>query len=53
MNAKISVFVVCVEVTICLLLYNLHDCTFKLGHRCYLFHVFKEVLIISRPNKDN
>ena len=27
MNAKISLFVICVEV-ICLL-YNLHDCTFK------------------------
>ena len=29
MNAKISVFVICVEVIIYLLLYNLHDCTFK------------------------
>ena len=29
MNAKISVFVICVEVIICLLLHNLHDCTFK------------------------
>ena len=31
MNAKISVFVNCVEATIYLLLYNLHDCTFKLA----------------------
>ena len=30
MNAKISVFVICVEAIIHLLLYNLHDCTFKL-----------------------
>ena len=29
MNAKISVFVICVEATIYLLLYDLHDCTFK------------------------
>ena len=28
MNAKISVFVICVEAAINLLLYNLHDCTF-------------------------
>ena len=30
MNAKISLFVICVEVIICLLLYNFHDCTFNL-----------------------
>ena len=29
MNAKISVFVVCVEAIIYLLLYNLLDCTFN------------------------
>ena len=29
MNAKISVFVICVETIIYLLLYNLHNCTFK------------------------
>ena len=29
MNAKISVLVICVEAIIYLLLYNLHDCTFK------------------------
>ena len=29
MNAKISVFVICVEAIIYLLLGNLHDCTFK------------------------
>ena len=29
MNAKISVFFICVEVIIYLLLHNLHDCTFK------------------------
>ena len=29
MNAKISVFVICVEAMIYLLLYNFHDCTFK------------------------
>ena len=29
MNAKISVFAICVEVIIYLLIYNLHGCTFK------------------------
>ena len=29
MNAKISVFVICVKVIIYLLKYNLHDCTFN------------------------
>ena len=29
MKAKISVFVICVEAIIYLLLYNLHDCTFN------------------------
>ena len=29
MNAKISVFVICVEAITYLLLYNLHDCTFN------------------------
>ena len=29
MNAKNSVFAICVEV-ICLFLYNLHDCTFNI-----------------------
>ena len=28
-NAKISVFVICFEAIIYLLLYNLHDCAFK------------------------
>ena len=29
MNVKISVFVICVEAIIYLLLYNLHGCTFN------------------------
>ena len=29
-NAKMSVFVICVDVIIYLLLYGLHDCTFKI-----------------------
>ena len=33
MNAKISVFVICVEAIIYLLLYNLHDCTFNTSYR--------------------
>ena len=31
MNAKISVFIICVEVIIYLLLYNLHDGTIKIS----------------------
>ena len=30
MNTKISMFLICVEAIIYLLLYNLHDCTFKI-----------------------
>ena len=33
MNAKISVFVISVEVIIYLLLYNWHDCTFNIFHK--------------------
>ena len=29
MNAKISVFVICIEAIMHLVLYNLHDCTFN------------------------
>ena len=29
MNAKISVFVICVEAIVYLLLFDLYDCTFK------------------------
>ena len=29
MNAKISIFVICVEAILYLLLHNLHDCIFK------------------------
>ena len=29
MNTKISVFVICIEAVIDMLLHNLHDCTFK------------------------
>ena len=40
MNAKISVFVICVEAIIYLLLYNLHDCTFN----SYFTFITKEKL---------
>ena len=29
MNAKISMFFICIEAIVYLLLYNLHDCTFN------------------------
>ena len=41
MNAKISAFVICVEAIIYLLLYNLHDCTFKL--KCFGVKIVKKV----------
>ena len=31
MNAKLSVFVICIEAIIYMLLYNFHDCTFKIS----------------------
>ena len=34
MNVKISVFVICVEAIIYLLLYNFDDCTFKFKKKC-------------------
>ena len=37
MNAKISVFVICVEGTIYLLLYNLHDRTFTGDFYMFIF----------------
>ena len=39
MNVTISVFVICVEAMIYLLLYNLHDCTFK-GELHLSFKIF-------------
>ena len=39
MNKKISLFVICVEVIIYLLLYNLRDCTFK-GKPNFIFWDF-------------
>ena len=42
MNVKISVFVICVEAIVYLLLYNLHDCT---PLRCFL--------ILKEPNQMN
>ena len=37
MNAKTSMFVICVEAIIYLLLCNLHDCTFKTLKQHYIF----------------
>ena len=42
MNVEISVFVICAEAIMYLLLYNLHDCTFKI----------KESLLISRDKPE-
>ena len=40
MNAKILVFVICIEAIIYLLLYNLHDCTFNMC--VYFFFIQKK-----------
>ena len=48
MNAKISVFVICIEAIIYFLLYNLHDCNFnyvKLGRSS-----FSRRLVFDRKN---
>ena len=48
MNAKISVFVSCIEAIIYFLLYNLHDCNFnyvKLGSISFSRH-----LVFDRKN---
>ena len=37
-NVKIAMFVISVEVIIYLLLYNLHDCTFKRKKLTYRFY---------------
>ena len=42
MNAKISVFVIYVEAIIYLVLYNLHDCTFK-----YYFFKSRDIREVS------
>ena len=44
--AKISVFVICVEEIIYLLLYNLHDCTFN---KAYLGRTLFNFLITPIP----
>ena len=43
MNAKILVFVICVEVIIYLLLHNLHDCTFN----CDVCHFPLSLFLLS------
>ena len=48
MNAKISVFIVCVEAIIYLLLYNLHHCTFKKNLPTKTLS-FKEAKLKTKP----
>ena len=49
MNAKISVFVICVKVIIYLLLYGLHECTFK-GNAQFVQKVTSEPLMDFKQN---
>ena len=51
MNAKISMFVICVKAIIYLLSYNMHDCTFKRA-RNVNWHKYKKSLKISILNKE-
>ena len=46
MNAKISVFVICVGAILHLLLYNLHDCTFKI-YNCKILIQVLQILQID------
>ena len=47
MNAKISVFAICVKTIIYLLLYDLHDCTFKYLFSCIKLWRFQNARIFS------
>ena len=44
MNVKISVFVVCIETIMYLLLDNLHDCTLK--HKLWKMNFLKQAICI-------
>ena len=46
MNVKISVLVTCVEVIMYLLLYNLHDCTFKGATKSDFMHCSCVVIVL-------
>ena len=50
MNAQISVFVICVESIVYLLLYNLNDCTFKYS-TIYINVFLKVSLVLIKLNK--
>ena len=50
MNAKISVFVICFEAIVYVLLYNLHDCTFKIPGGIYIT-LIKSWLMVSFSSK--
>ena len=45
MNTKMSVFVIFVEAIIYLLLYNLHDCTFKGNSKISVIKFYKAIYI--------
>ena len=51
MNAKTSVFVIFVEAIIYLLLYNLHDCTFKGQHKKFSMKMSFKFLLYQVLNK--
>ena len=56
MNAKISMLVICVEAIIYLLLYNMHDRTFKLSnsirHLLAFFILKIDVICVAKIQKN-
>ena len=51
-NAKISVFIICVKAVIYLLLYDLHNCTFNSDmHEIFLQHYHMKEVLRNPPKK--
>ena len=51
MNAKISVFIICVELIIYLLLYNWHDYTLMLTRVNYYLILFNFVILLFQTSE--
>ena len=51
MNTKISVFAICIEAIISLLLFNLHDCTFNNKACITTFVLVLDPVILNRDRR--
>ena len=51
MNAKLSVFVICAESNIYLLLYNLPDCTFNVKYEFVHLQLFEVKFLFSEKKR--